>query len=106
MSEIELLEVFAASLESRVSVPDSVAAAQPHRLYKLLCEAARWYINTTSTSDCEDAHQLQPFTFDEEITDSSSSCPIGALGSNEDWLGEWFYGNQLVMGVLDENTFC
>lgn len=114
MNEIARLESFAASLESEISQINPTTVAHPHRLYTLLCKAARLYIgsrmdtnsrslvqnNVSSFSDINavsSSNRGQPFSGEDEIGPSA--------GAPEGWLGEWFHGNQLVMSMLDENAF-
>lgn len=105
-SELCNLERFAASLEPLGS---SVASdlAQPFHLYKLLCKAARLYIRFDTTLPTSETLEFNTSGFSgSSLLDIgwSSSIP-GQFQQDPEWLGEWWNGNQLVMGVLDQNTY-
>ncbi|KAF2447202.1 hypothetical protein P171DRAFT_384374 [Karstenula rhodostoma CBS 690.94] len=109
-SEIGYLERFAASLEPPGSPekPDSIT--QPHHLYNILCKAARLYLdfNTGQMSGGflglgSDA--IPSIDLAGQGLRRTSVAALPEFQYEEGWLGEWFYGNQLVMSVLDENAF-
>ncbi|KAK3215062.1 hypothetical protein GRF29_19g2086471 [Pseudopithomyces chartarum] len=105
-SELCNLERFAASLEPLGS---SVASdlAQPSHLYRLLCKATRLYIRFDTTLPTSETLEFNTSGFSgSSLLDIgwSSSIP-GQLQQDPEWLGEWWNGNQLVMGVLDQNTY-
>jgi hypothetical protein len=109
-SEIDYLEGFAASLEPPGSSVKSASITQPHHLYNVLCKAARLYLGFNTGKIDGDLFGLRSDNFLDIDFAGQGLDRIGAAAppefqSEEGWLGEWFYGNQLVMSVLDENAF-
>ncbi|KAJ4356344.1 uncharacterized protein N0V89_004376 [Didymosphaeria variabile] len=82
---------FAASLEPS-GLAKSNSITEPHHLYNILCKAARLFLDF-NTGPVEG-----------DLLGLGVTTPL-EVRHEEGWLGEWFYGNQLVMSVLDENAF-
>lgn len=111
VSELDYLERFAASLEPQdSSVADIDLVSQPHQLYSILCKAARLYLdfNTAPTSGSTFGFESNAFCRVDGAMQGAGRVNTAArleMANEEGWLGEWFYGNQLVMSVLDDEAF-
>jgi hypothetical protein len=107
VSELCDLERFAASLEPPESPEESHSLTQPGHLYTVLCKAARLYLGSTTASTITDFLGFDPDAFSSAgLTGTNTSAStLEEPGHEEGWLGEWFYGNQLVMGAMDQNAF-
>jgi hypothetical protein len=109
-SDIDYLEGFAASLEPSGSAVKSDSITQPHHIYSILCKAARLYLEFNSGRMDSDLFGLGSDTFPgvdhvgQGLSRTGAAAPP-EFQHEEGWLGEWFYGNQLIMSVLDEDAF-
>ncbi|KAI8623862.1 hypothetical protein F5Y19DRAFT_491852 [Xylariaceae sp. FL1651] len=109
-TDLHYLDRFTESLQSEQ--PSAESITHPYRLYKLLCKAARLYIEQDAPS------LLINETGDDDTTDPWSVFDFASLGTemnsgpNDTELGifpphglsEWFYGNQQLMGLLDDDV--
>ncbi|KAH8200807.1 hypothetical protein TruAng_005044 [Truncatella angustata] len=107
-ADLARLDCFAASL--RPKAPSQTSITHPHRLYEILCRAARIYIAPeTSPSHVDlfpdsgplDPSEVSGFTcFDWGADDETRQfADAQSLG-----LEEWYYSNQQIMSLLDENV--
>ncbi|KAF2652653.1 hypothetical protein K491DRAFT_695375 [Lophiostoma macrostomum CBS 122681] len=97
------LERFAASLESPDSPWVSGFPTQPAHLYHILCKAARLYLDFNTTPANNDLLGFQSGSFGNAGGTNMTAPTLEDPGQGEGWLGDWFYENQLIMGVLDQN---
>ncbi|KAI1414111.1 hypothetical protein F5Y13DRAFT_179093 [Hypoxylon sp. FL1857] len=96
-TDLARLDRFAASLKPEEGSADS--ATHPYRLYELLCQAARFYVesNTSSFPGAENPlNSLDQFDFVQFEADIGNSQNSG--------LSDWYYGNQQIMNLLDEDV--
>ena len=105
-SELRKLEHFAASLEP----PGSSVGfdlARPSHLYKVLCKAARLYINLDTAPTTRDTLGFDTDSFGGPslLETEWASSILGPPQQESEWLSEWWNDNQLFMGVLDQRTF-
>jgi hypothetical protein len=109
LADLERLDTFAASLK-----PDTVdgqeSITHPHKLYKLLCQAARLYVESRNPSFPEDStlipENLDIFglpTFGTEPGDAESEnfhmSSLQTLGLND-----WYHNNQQIMHLMNEDS--
>ncbi|KAH8647955.1 hypothetical protein BX600DRAFT_531068 [Xylariales sp. PMI_506] len=108
MTELASLERFTASLEPRF--PSSGPLLNPHRLYKLLCQAARLYIQSDSSLAPDisaAAFQFSPYA--EMITSAHSSAgmrgkiDIGTDVRPFDNLSDWYCDEQQALDWLNQD---
>ncbi|KAH8898669.1 hypothetical protein GQ53DRAFT_635840 [Thozetella sp. PMI_491] len=111
-SDLARLERFAASLRPAGST-QADSSTHPYRLYELLCRAARLYIDRNTVRLPEDStlgHAavesfddlgFPPLELGMEASLGDSS--ISAI-SQMSGLGDWYYGNQQLMNLLDEDV--
>ncbi|KAH8678426.1 hypothetical protein BX600DRAFT_452045 [Xylariales sp. PMI_506] len=109
--DLEVLERFAASLR-----PDKIATesmANPHRLYELLCQAARLYIEantpsftTNSTVAASTPSLLNDFDLSRFDMNSETVVDDSLQFHNSQFQGlsAWYLENQQLMNLLDENV--
>jgi hypothetical protein len=88
--DLSRLDAFAASLKS------SAGTDTHSRLYELLCQSARMYID--SNLSLNDFSQSQSLDFDSEILRAEELDDASLFGA-----ADWYYGNQL-MSVLDDDV--
>ncbi|KAI0879413.1 fungal-specific transcription factor domain-containing protein [Hypoxylon argillaceum] len=100
-ADLFYLERFSESLQLGGSPAESIT--HPYRLYKLLCQAARLYIQQSApaTLNGVDVGSVDPW----------SVFDFAAFGNEADNgadvpLSHWFYGNQQLMGLLDDDVIC
>ena len=109
LSDLSRLERFAASLQTEMT--SSVSSTHTFQLYEVLCQTARLHISRHShntqigptmsknmTSIAPDVDFAQ-FGGDPGLTAQSSS-PFGTTAFD---LGAWYYDNQHLMSLLDDN---
>ncbi|KAI0514846.1 fungal-specific transcription factor domain-containing protein [Xylaria bambusicola] len=107
-ADLFYLDRFAGSLYFGESSAGSVT--HPYRLYKLLCEAARLYIkqDPPSVSYETDMSFVDPwgvFDFASLGMEANNGADNSGLDSNLNGdLSLWFYGNQQLMGLLDDDV--
>ncbi|KAI0149689.1 hypothetical protein F4776DRAFT_174560 [Hypoxylon sp. NC0597] len=104
-ADVARLDRFAASLRYEDSAE---SATHPYRLYELLCQAARLYIESNNTSLPPDP------TLIENLPDTLGQfdfAHFGAETGNTDGgdvrgfgLSDWYYSNQQIMNLLDEDV--
>ncbi|KAI1459923.1 hypothetical protein F4805DRAFT_465878 [Annulohypoxylon moriforme] len=107
-TDLVRLDRFATSMKPQTP-PESIT--HPYRLYELLCQAARLYIesNTSSTDVTVPNAQSDPLG---EFDFTSFGMEVGAVSndtieretSQTFELGNWYYGNQQMMSLLDEDV--
>ncbi len=100
---LECLDRFAASLQPGATSAESTA--QPYRLYTVLCQAARLYIEahtsllpTDPTLILDESCIVPTNTGTTTTADGDSGFDVPAYG-----LDEWYYGNQQLMDMLEED---
>lgn len=109
LADLERLDNFAASLQ-----PDAVdgqgSITHPHRLYHLLCQAARLYINSKNTSFPGDAGIILQnpdmfgfSTFGDELGETESES-FHALSLQTHGLNDWYQNNQQITRFLMEDS--
>lgn len=105
-AQLARLENFTASLQPEASSSDSIT--HPARLYELLCQAARTYIDSRIQAPPED------LTLAQNLPDSFGGFGLVNFGDEENGgtagdgsytygLSDWYYGNQQLMQLLDED---
>ncbi|KAI0539300.1 fungal-specific transcription factor domain-containing protein [Xylaria digitata] len=107
-TELFYLDRFSESLWLGDSVAESIT--HPSRLYRLLCQAARLCIkqDTPPVHYGSDTNPVDPWSiFD--FTSFGNEAGDGADSSELDrnlpqGLSQWFYGNQQLMSLLDDNV--
>ncbi|KAI0881294.1 uncharacterized protein GGS22DRAFT_192382 [Annulohypoxylon maeteangense] len=107
-ADLVRLDRFATSMKPETP-PDSIT--HPYRLYELLCQAARLYVESnTSSADMSITNALSDPLGEFDFT--SFGMEVGVV-SNETIetivpqtfeLGDWYYGNQQMMSLLDEDV--
>ncbi|KAL4883498.1 hypothetical protein BJY04DRAFT_216320 [Aspergillus karnatakaensis] len=90
-ADLTLLEAFSASLKTLTGT-DTYS-----RLYELLCQSARMYIDSSLGLEINGASRLGVLGFDGEALRGQGFDNAGLFDA-----GGWYYGNQL-MGVLDDD---
>lgn len=110
-ADLAILDRFATSLEPEDASSESIT--HPHRLYKLLCKAARLYIESKTPSSpmgLAVAHSLPDisgeFDFSHFETEAGAAAnePLEAGNLQTHGLSDWFYSNQQMMSLLDEDA--
>ncbi len=111
VTDLPILDDFAASLRPEAASPESIT--HPSRLYELLCHALRLYLDSSVQFSSKNPAFIHDQTgpmgeFDfidygieagpaaNEILQYDGAQPYG--------LSDWYYGNQQVMSLLDENV--
>ena len=111
VADLARLDQFAASLQPEATSPGS--ATHPYRLYKLLCQAARLYVDSKIPSLPEDPtlthnlpNSLDEFDFaDFEIrTEAAANETLQAGDPQTYGLSDWYYSNQQMMSLLDDDV--
>ena len=115
IDDMERLERFAASLQPEQT--SAKPAANIQRLYELLCQAARLYIDTKTSSHLT-AEQILPYDAlnpTEIITLTNFDMGARTLvneplepgnlepGNQPYSLSDWYSGNQQLMSLLDDD---
>jgi hypothetical protein len=110
--DLTRLDHFAASLQPE-GVSSSESITHPHRLYELLCRGARLYFDINIPSALADP------TVTYEFPNGSSRFDFGYCGMQDgavadeaidtadpqtDGLSDWYYSNQQIMCLLDDNN--
>lgn len=110
-ADLAVLDRFAVSLQPEETSSES--NTHPHRLYKLLCQAARLYIDAKAAllseelvtaqnfPDTSGQFDLEHFEMDDGAAANVASVPGGPQTYR---LSDWFYGNQQIMSFLDEEV--
>ncbi|KAI8953772.1 fungal-specific transcription factor domain-containing protein [Xylaria longipes] len=107
-TDLYYLDRFSESLQHGESSAESIT--HPYRLYNLLCRAARLYIkqNPPISLDGVDMGMIDPwsvFDFASFGNDTSNGVDISDLNQPPSHgLSHWFYGNQQLMGLLDDDV--
>ncbi len=111
VDDLARLDRFAASLKPEQTATQPVT--HPYRLYELLCRAARLYIETNNPSSVTDPSLDQNFIspadafyfarFDMEAGTAVNESLL-SRDSQADRLGDWYFGNQQLMSLLDEDV--
>ncbi|KAE9369112.1 hypothetical protein N431DRAFT_485113 [Stipitochalara longipes BDJ] len=111
IADLARLDCFAASFQPDAASPESIT--HPYRLYKLLCETVRLYfdLNTSSsssdttlihnTADSFSKFELAHYGIDGGV---AANDILGVDGAQAYGLSGWYYGNQQIMGLLDEDV--
>ncbi|KAI0456635.1 fungal-specific transcription factor domain-containing protein [Xylaria acuta] len=107
-ADLYYLDRFSESLQHGESSAESIT--HPYRLYNLLCQAARLYIkqNPPTSLNGVDMGTIDPWSvFD--FASFGNEASNGAGGSDvsqplSHGLSHWFYGNQQLMGLLDDDV--
>ncbi|KAI0428421.1 fungal-specific transcription factor domain-containing protein [Xylaria sp. FL1042] len=107
-ADLFYLDRFSESLQLEGSSAESIT--HPYRLYRLLCQAARLYIkqDVPPVSYAADMGSVDPWSvFD--FASFGNEGDDGSIGSELDHnlsqgLSHWFYGNQQLMGLLDDDV--
>jgi len=87
----------------------------PYRLYKLLCQALRLYINQDvdalpSNSGLTGMDAVDPWSVFDFASFGAEASSNGANGTELEpgilsyGLSDWFYGNQQLMNLLDDDV--
>ncbi|GAP85999.2 putative C6 transcription factor [Rosellinia necatrix] len=105
-ADLIYLDRFSESL--RLGETSAESITHPYRLYNLLCRAARLYIeqNDPVVFDEADVRSVDPWSvfdfaaFGNGATDGLDGSGLNAHPTQD--LGHWFYGNQQLMGLLDD----
>ncbi|KAI1127902.1 fungal-specific transcription factor domain-containing protein [Nemania abortiva] len=106
-ADLFYLERFSESLQLAGSPAESIT--HPYRLYKLLCQAARLYIrqNAPPILDEMGVGSVDPwsvFDFAAFGNEAGGEADDSGLdGQLSQGLSHWFYGNQQLMGLLDDD---
>ncbi|KAI0384226.1 hypothetical protein F5Y04DRAFT_238591 [Hypomontagnella monticulosa] len=107
-ADLVRLERFAASLQPETASSESIT--HPYRLYELLCQTARLYIDSHTFSSPTDVTDLPDsvgqFDFVQFGMDAGVTLD-GALDIPDfqaDELSDWYYGNQQLMNLLDDDA--
>lgn len=107
-ADLYYLDRFSDSLKHEESSAESIT--HPYRLYNLLCQAARLYIkqNPLTSHNGADMGAVDPWSvFD--FASFGNEASNGVDGSDfsqslSHGLSHWFYGNQQLMGLLDDDV--
>ncbi|KAF2965254.1 hypothetical protein GQX73_g8332 [Xylaria multiplex] len=105
-TDLFYLDRFSESLSLGDSAAESIT--HPARLYRLLCQAARLYIKQDilpvyhgSETNSADPWSVFDFTsFENEAGDRVDTSGL----DHDQRLSQWFYGNQQLMSLLDDNV--
>ncbi|KAF4979130.1 hypothetical protein FZEAL_4620 [Fusarium zealandicum] len=104
--DLSRLERFAASLKPDAA--DVQAITHPHRLYELLCQAARLYIDANLYSALNnEASTMTDTAFSSSLEHLDMTAESGDLmqSFSADYSSldftDWYYGNQQLMTLLD-----
>ncbi|KAI1105790.1 hypothetical protein F4804DRAFT_340971 [Jackrogersella minutella] len=108
-ADLDRLDRFAVSLKPETACADSIT--HPYRLYELLCQAARLYIESNASASSLDmslanapSASLAEFDFT-PFGIETGTVPNETLEVSETVaLGEWYYNNQQLMSLLDEDV--
>ncbi|OTA87219.1 hypothetical protein M434DRAFT_24015 [Hypoxylon sp. CO27-5] len=105
-ADLARLDRFATSLRPDEDSTDSVT--HPYRLYELLCQAARLYIGSNNTS-----LPIDP-TLTQDLPDPLGQFDFAHFGAENGniqagdargfELSDWYYSNQQIMNLLDEDV--
>lgn len=112
-NDLYRIEKFAASLKPETE--ETGSSTHPHRLYELLSQAARLYLDsnnvssmpTSTETEVPDIYKTAPFPVSSEHVDDASDIATGGLGPLEEGdfsmteFSDWYYGNQQLMNLLD-----
>jgi hypothetical protein len=109
LADLERLDTFAASLK-----PDTVdgqeSITHPHKLYELLCQAARLYVDSRNPSFPKDS-TLIPENLDIFGLSTFGTEPGGAESENFHMsslqtlgLNDWYHNNQQIMHLMNEDS--
>lgn len=105
------MDRFAASLYPEAHPPE--ATTHPRRLYGLLCQAARLYVDANTASLVTNPVLPQSFPsafgqldFTQFDADAGGVANMASVpgGSQVYGLSNWLYENQQLMGLLDEDV--
>ncbi|KAI0468679.1 fungal-specific transcription factor domain-containing protein [Xylaria cf. heliscus] len=108
-ADLSYLDRFSESLQHGEPATESIT--HPYRLYNLLCQAARLYIKQNPPAPLDGATDMgvvDPWSvFDFAAFGNEASA--GAENSDlsqplSHGLSHWFYGNQQLMGLLDDDV--
>ncbi|KAF2493075.1 hypothetical protein BU16DRAFT_466133 [Lophium mytilinum] len=110
VADLARLNRFAASLKPEAASSESTT--HPYRLYKLLCQAIELYfgskgfsspVNPTLANNLMDP--MDEFDFADYGIEIGATTAGGleAGAPQPSGLGDWFYGNQQIMNLLDED---
>ncbi|KAI0183892.1 hypothetical protein EV127DRAFT_445642 [Xylaria flabelliformis] len=107
-TDLHYLDRFSESL--RHGEPSSESITHPYRLYSLLCQAARLYIKQNPDTSLHgiDMGTVDPWSVFDFAAFGNGAASHGADGSDLGQpplhgLSHWFYGNQQLMGLLDDD---
>ncbi|KAI4863796.1 hypothetical protein F4820DRAFT_359771 [Hypoxylon rubiginosum] len=108
LADLALLDRFTASLKPDGVSTDSIT--HPYRLYELLCQTARLYINSRTVSSLMNTALTPDMT---TFLDDSALLEMGLVAGEEETLeldgsqmyglSDWYYGNQQIMSLIDNN---
>ncbi|KAI1378884.1 hypothetical protein F4677DRAFT_443364 [Hypoxylon crocopeplum] len=112
VTDLGRLEGFAASLRPEATSPEP-STTHPYRLYELLSQAARLYID--SNMPLASADQTLPHGLPESLTGFdfaqfgmevgvTANETLEANGAQAYELSDWYYGNRQIMSLLDEDV--
>lgn len=111
VADLVRLDHFVASLRPETDSPESTT--HPYRLYELLCKTARLYIDSNTLSSSSNA------TLTDDLSDSVGQFDFAQFGmdtgtvlnevleipdSQTYGLSDWYYGNQQLMNLLDDDA--
>lgn len=107
-TDLARLDRFAASLQPDESASPESSITHPYRLYELLCQAGRLYFDSNATSSLTAdptllynlPDSLGELDFGMEV--GTGILDVGGVQGSE--LSDWYYGNQQIMSLLDENA--
>ncbi len=110
-TDLPVLNDFATSLRPDAASPESIT--HPCRLYELLCHALRLYLDSNvqySAKNTAFVHDqtgsMGEFDFINYGIEAGPAANeiLQYSGSQSYGLSDWYYGNQQVMSLLDENV--
>ncbi|KAM5349179.1 hypothetical protein ACJ41O_009002 [Fusarium nematophilum] len=106
LDDLSRLERFAASLKPEAGTE---SPTHPHRLYELLSQAARLYIDSKLASSLPSTFDLASFPdvsdYPEMMTETGTAMQAFEPSDYPMFdLGDWYYGNQHLMSLLDEHA--
>lgn len=106
-TELDRLNYFAESLQPKELSIES--PTHPYRLYSILCQAAKLHFDrdtAVSTNEptiwSKDTSIAYPFSSSRVY--EGSGIGIGAASGSQE-LRSWYYGNQQMMNLLNDNIF-
>lgn len=110
VTDLARLNLFAASLQPEVGSAESVT--HPYRLYELLCQAAQlhfdWRIPFDGNTGIVDtvSPSQSGFEFPHIVVEGSATTGdmLASSGSQPDRLSDWYYSNQQIMGLFEDDT--